>query len=91
MNDIRAAAKEIEDELEAASTAGVDMNKAFRKYRAELIRVYQLYRDLAEKAQTDSDRAMLDQLLNDLEKGSSAAHEKYGYTYASLKELASLN
>ena len=91
VNDIRAAAKEIEDELESASAAGVDMNKAFRKYRAELIRVYQLYRDLAEKAQTDSDRAMLDQLLSDLEQGSSAAHEKYGYTYASLKELASLN
>ena len=89
-NDIRAAAKEVQDELEASAAAGVDMKKAFRKYRTELVRVYLLYRELAGKAQTDSDKAMLGDLLNDLERGSRAAHDKNGYTYASLEELASL-
>ena len=89
-NDIRAAAKEVQDELEASAAAGVDMKKAFRKYRTELVRVYLLYRDLAAKAQSDSDRVMLTELLNDLEKSSRTAHEKNGYTYASLEELASL-
>jgi len=90
VNDIRAAAKEVQDELEASADAGVDMRKAFRKYRAELVRVYLLYRELAPKAQTDSDKAMLYDLLNDMEKCSRAAHDKNGYTYASLEELASL-
>ena len=89
-NDIRAAAKEVQDELEAAADAGVDMKKAFRKFRSEMVRVYLLYRELAGKAQTDSDRAMLAELLNDLEKSSRTAHERNGYTYASLEELASL-
>ena len=90
VDDIRVAAKEVQDELESSADAGVDMKKAFRKYRTELVRVYLLYRELAPKAQTDSDKAMLADLLNDLEKSSRAAHEKNGYTYASLEELASL-
>ena len=89
-NDIRAAAKEVQDELETAADAGVDMKKAFRKFRSEMVRVYLLYRELVGKAQTDSDKAMLAELLNDLEKSSRSAHERNGYTYASLEELASL-
>ena len=90
VNDIRAAAREVQEELDASAGAGVDMKKAFRKYRAELVRVYRLYRELTEKAQSDSDRAMLAALLEDMEKDSRAAHEKNGYTYASLEELAEL-
>lgn len=89
-DDIRAAAREVQEELDASAEAGVDMKKAFRKYRTELVRVYRLYRELAEKAESDGDRAMLTALLDDMEKGSRAAHEKNGYTYASLEELASL-
>ena len=89
-DDIRAAAREVQEELDASAEAGVDMKKAFRKYRTELVRVYRLYRELAEKAESDGDRAMLTALLDDMEKGSRAAHKKNGYTYASLEELASL-
>ena len=88
VNDIRAAAKEVFDELDASITEGADTRKAFRKFRAELLRVYGFYRDLSAKAQSGNEKAMLDGLLADLEKGSRSAHEKYGYTYASLEELA---
>ena len=90
VNDIRAAAKEVFDELNDSIGSGVDAKKAFRKFRAELLRVYGLYRDLAGKAQNDNERAMLDSLLADLENDSRGAHEKNGYTYASLEELAEL-
>lgn len=90
VNDIRAAAKEVVDELGASIDAGVDGKKAFRKFRGELLRVYGLYRDLEGKAQNDSERTMLDALLADLENDSRSAHEKHGYTYASLEELAEL-
>ena len=90
VNDIRATAKEVFDELNASIDSGVDGKKAFRKFRAELLRVYGLYRDLADKAQSDNEKAMLDTLLADLENGSRSAHEKNGYTYASLEELAAL-
>ena len=89
-NDIRTAAKEVQDGLETAEAAGVDRRKAFRKFRSEMVRVYLLYRELMGKALTDSDKAMLAELLNDLEKSSRSAHERNGYTYASLEELASL-
>ena len=90
VNDIRAAAKEIFDELSAADAAKVDACKAFRKFRGELVRVYRLYEDMASKASTDSEKAMMDGLLADLEKESKSVHEKHGYTYASMKELADL-
>ena len=90
VNDIRAAAKDVVDELGASIDSGVDARKAFRKFRGELLRVYELYRDLAGNAQNDSEKAMLDALLSDLESDSRSAHEKHGYTYASLEELAEL-
>lgn len=90
INDIRAVAKEVFDELSASMDAGADGKKAFRKFRGELLRVYGLYRELSEKAQSDSERALLQGLLNDLEKDSRSAHEKNGYTYATLEELAAL-
>ena len=88
VNDIRAAAKEIFDELAAADAAQI--RKAFRKFRGELLHVYKLYTDLAAKASTDSEKAMMDGLLADLEKDSRSAHEKHGFTYATMKELAEL-
>ena len=90
VNDIRAAAKEIIDELNAAKDAGIEPKKAFRKFRAELLRIYQLYTDLAAKAQGSNEKTMLDNLLADLENESRIAHEKNGFTYLSLKELAEL-
>lgn len=90
VNDIRAAANEIFDELNASVDSGVESRKAFRKFRSELLRVYGLYTDLSGKAQGDSEKAMLDALLAELEKISRGAHEKYGFTYAALEELAGL-
>ena len=90
VNDVRAAAKEVIDELNGSTEAGADARKAFRKFRSEMLRIYQLYTDLAGKAQGDGEKAMLDGLLSDLENGSRAAHEKYGFTYMPLQELAEL-
>ena len=90
VNDIRAAAKDVSDGLSAAVDSGVDGKKAFRKYRSELLRVYGLYKELLAKAESDTERAMLDTLLSDLENDSRIAHEKHGYTYATLEELTEL-
>lgn len=90
VNDIRAAAKEVFDELNTAYDAGVDGKKAFRKFRGELLRIYGLYQSLEAKAQSDGERTMLTELLADLERDSLSAHEKSGYTYATLEELAAL-
>ena len=90
INDIRAMATDIRDELEAAAANGVETIKAFRKYRAELLRVYKLYRELEEKAVSDNDKSMLKEFLDSLEKDSQAAHERCGFTYTSLSELAEL-
>ena len=88
VNDIRATAKETFDELAAADEAQI--RKAFRKFRGELLHIYKLYTDLAAKASTDSEKAMMDGLLADLERESRSAHEKHGFTYATMKELAEL-
>ena len=90
VNDIRAAAKEVLEELHASANAGVDTRKAFRKFRGEMLRVYRLYLQLAEKTQNDNEKAMLDTLLHDLEHDSRMAHEQNGYTYATMQELAEL-
>ncbi len=90
VNDIRAAAKEIFDELNTSVDGGVESRKAFRKFRSELLRVYGLYTELSGKAQSDGEKAMLDALLEELETSSRSAHEKYGFTYAALEELAGL-
>ena len=90
VNDIRAMAKEVVDELNASADSGVEPRKAFRKFRAELLRVYKRFTELEAKAQGASEKAMLDNLLSDLENSSRIAHEKNGYTYLSMKELAEL-
>lgn len=90
VTDIRAAAREVFDELNASIDSGVDGRKAFRKFRTELLRVYGLYRELAGKVQSDSEKTLVESLLADLETSSRCAHEKNGYTYASLEELSEL-
>ena len=90
VNDIRAMAKEIQDELETAAADGVETRKAFRKYRGEMLRVYRLSLELEIKTETDSDKAMLKDLLEELERNSRSAHEKSGFTYTRLEELVEL-
>ena len=90
VNDLRAMAQGVVDELNASTDAGVEPIKAFRKFRTEMIRVYKLYADLAQKAQGANEQAMLDALLADMENASRIAHEKNGFTPSPLKELAEL-
>ena len=90
VNDLLAMAKDIRDELESSLANGVETRKVFRKYRSELFRVYKLYQELEGKAESDSDSSMLKAFLDGLEKDSQAAHEKCGFTYTSLSELAAL-
>lgn len=89
-NDIRATAKEVVDDFNDATGNGVDGRKALRKFRDEMVKIYGLYTELNNKAQTDSDKAIMAALLEDLENESRKAHEAVGYTYAPLEELANL-
>ena len=91
IDQIRAVAKETQDEYDASAQNGVDLKKALRKYRKEMVRVYKLYCELTTKVQGDSDKAMLDELLNELEAGGRAAHEKSGFTYSSWKQISELD
>lgn len=65
--------------------------KAFIKLRGELVRLYQKQCELRAAAQSDSETALTDSLLNDLEDISRRAHEKTGFTYTPLSEIAALN
>lgn len=90
IDDIRAAEKSVCDELAESIDAGADSRKAFRKFRSELLQLYGMYKGLTAKAATDNERAMLASLLADIENDSRVAHEKQGYTYATLEELSEL-
>lgn len=65
--------------------------KAFIKLRGELVRLYQKQCELRAAAQSDSEEALVDSLLDDLEDISRWAHEKTGFTYTPLSEIAALN
>ncbi|MBR1430145.1 AAA family ATPase [Ruminococcus sp.] len=88
VNEIRAAAKEVFDELNESEANGVDKLKAFRKFRGEMVHIYEMYTELKPKAAGDSEKTMLTELLNDLESQSRSAHEKAGYSYAPLEQIA---
>ena len=65
--------------------------KAFIKLRGELVRLYQNQCELRTSAQSDSEVALVDDLLADLEDISRRAHEKTGFTHTPLSEIAALN
>ena len=65
--------------------------KAFIKLRGEMVRLYQKQCELRAAAQSDSEVALVDSLLDDLEDISRWAHEKTGFTYTPLSEIAALN
>ncbi len=89
VNDIRAMAADVLEDFNAAKdTAG---SRALIKFRGEYIRLYGMYESLRQKAESDTEKAMLEDLLSDLEKDSKAAHEAVNFTYAPLQQLAALN
>lgn len=92
-NDIRGMAMEAQEDFEAAKDMqGVPNagSKALIKLRGELVRLYGMQQDLAGAAQSDSEKTLTGDLLNDLEQISRQAHEAVGFTYAPLEQLAAL-
>ena len=53
--------------------------------------LYQMQCSLRTAAQSDSETALVDDLLADLEKISRKAHEQTHFTYTTLEEIAALN
>jgi len=92
-NDIRAMAMEARDEYEAArSDQGKSnaANKALIKLRGELLRLFGMQQKLEAEAQSDNERALTAELLQDMEQLSRQAHEAVGFTYIPLDQLATL-
>jgi len=92
-NDIRAMAMEARDEYEAArSDQGKSnaANKALIKLRGELLRLFGMQQKLEAEAQSDNERALTAELLQDMEQLSRQAHEAVGFTYIPLDQLAAL-
>lgn len=79
VNDVREMALDSQAGFEEACGDGsrADLaRKAFIKLRGELVRLYQKQCELRTSAQSDSETALMDGLLNDLEDISRRAHEK---------------
>lgn len=94
VNDVREMALDSQAGFEEACGDGsrADLaRKAFIKLRGELVRLYQKQCELRTSAQSDSETALMDGLLNDLEDISRRAHKKTGFTYTPLSEIAALN
>lgn len=94
VNGIREMA--LDSQAEFTQTCGdgsrADLSrKAFIKLRGEMVRLYQKQCDLHAAAQSDSEVALTDSLLADLEDISRRAHEMTGFTYTPLSEIAALN
>lgn len=94
VNNIRGMALESQEEFDAALGDGSKADtarKAFIKLRGELTHLYQMQCSLRTAAQSDSEIALADDLLADLEKISRKAHERTHFTYTTLEEIAALN
>ena len=93
VNDVRSMAMEARDGYEAArsdtSRAGA-ANRALVKLRGELLRLFEMQKKLEAEAQTDNERALTAELLQDMEQISRQAHEAVGFTYIPLEQLAAL-
>ena len=93
VNDIQGMAMEAQEDFNAAKDGQNIPNadsKALIKLRGELVRLYGMQQDLAGAAQSDSEKALTEGLLSDLEQISRQAHEAVGFTYAPLEQLAAL-
>ncbi len=93
VNGIRGMAMDVQKDFETAVSAQNDSrtsSKALIKLRGELVRLFEMQQALAASAQSDSERAMTDELLNDMEQISRKAHEAIGFTYTPLEQMAVL-
>lgn len=93
VNNILGMALESQEAFDTARGDGkkADVSrKALIKLRSELTRLYQMQAELRSAAQSDNETAMVDTLLEDLEKISRHAHEEVGFTYMPLEQMAAL-
>ena len=93
VNSVRGMAVDVQAEFEAncADTSKPNAgSKALIKLRGELVRLYGEQRKLVVSAQTDTEKALTDGLLADMEQISRKAHETVGFTYTPLEQLAAL-
>ena len=65
-------------------------SKALLKLRSELLQLYKRQQELCAAAQSDSEKDMVNKLLNDLEAISMAAHNAVNFTYIPLEQMAAL-
>ena len=93
VNSIRGMAAEAYEDFESARNDASRANaasKALIKLRGELVRLFGMRQELVDSAQSDSEKALTDELLNDMEQVSRKAHEAIGFTYTPLEQLAAL-
>ena len=93
VNSIRGMAAEAYKDFESARNDASRANaasKALIKLRGELVRLFGMRQELVDSAQSDSEKALTDELLIDMEQISRKAHEAIGFTYTPLEQLATL-
>ena len=93
VNGIRAMAVEAQEEFDAArqdASKPKAGSRALIKLRGELIRLYGMQQDLANAAQSDSERALTDGLLTGLEQINKQAHEAVNFTHVPLEQMAAM-
>ena len=93
VNSIRGMALEAQEDFEAAKSGTGNphaASKALIKLRGELVWLYGMQQSLAVSAQSDGEKVLTSELLNDLEQISRWAHEAIGFTYTPLEQLAAL-
>ena len=93
VNDLLAMAQDAKDGFDSASGATDNTRTkqaALRKFRSELLRLYQMQTEMAANAGSDSEKALTDGLLSELERINRAVHESIGFTYMPLDQLAAL-
>ena len=93
VNNIRAMAAEAQEEFDTVrqdTSKPTNGTRALQKLRGELVRLYEMQQDLANSAQSDSERALTDGLLSDLEQINKQAHEAINFTCMPLDQLAAM-
>jgi len=84
--EIESIAKDTFDDFIASK----DNKNAMKKFRGEMVRIYDMTLEQMSKAASDSETHMVQMTLESLERYSKSAHEKTIFTYAPLAELKEL-
>lgn len=88
IDNLRAMALESYDAFQRdQGTVGV---KAIRKFREDMLTIYQQFVELQKEARTEADSRSLEELLAFLEEKNRSASATVGFTYVPLPEIAQL-